>query len=149
MKAKRFVEAVMKLKWAEVLDDRDVRRVHALYAEAAEHSADHVLVGFRVRGPVARVVWAVIELIPFGPLTDEDLAPDLPPGDYEGWDFRLDRLTFSQGPTAELAELDDAELAELDDAKPDGLEDSPAILVTYPGRVSWEKLRQTAERLLQ
>jgi hypothetical protein len=141
MEAKRFVEAVKRLNWVEVLDDEDLRRVHSLYAEAAERSAGHVLVGFRVPGPVVRIVWVVVELIPLGLLTGEDLAPDLPPGDWEGYDFRLDRLTFAQGPTAELAELDDA--------KPDGLEGSQAILLAYPGPVSWDELRQTAERLLQ
>jgi hypothetical protein len=142
MKAKRFVEALMELKFAEVLDDRDVRRVNDLFVEAIEHSADHVLVGFRVRGPVVRIVWAVIEVIPLGPLADKDLAPGLPPSEegWEGWDVRLDGFTFAQGPTAELTDLDEA--------KPSGLEDAPAILVPYPGRVSWEKLRQTSERLL-
>jgi len=129
----------MELNLAEVLDDRELGRVHDLYVEAVEHSADHVLVGLRVRGPVVRIVWAVIELIPLGPLADNDLAPGLPSGNYVGWDFRLDGLTFSQGPTAELTNLNDA--------KPSGLEDAPAILVSYPGRVSWEKLRQTSERL--
>jgi hypothetical protein len=109
MKAKRFVEAVMQLKFAEVLDDEDFRRVNDLYVEAIEHSVDRVLVGFRVRGPVVRIVWAVIEVIPVGPLADEDLAPGLPPSEagYEAWDARLDRFTFTQGPTAELAELEE------------------------------------------
>lgn len=133
----------MDLKFAEVLDDQDFRRVHNLYAEAVEHSADHLLVGFRVRGPVVRIVWAVVEVIPLGTLADKDLAPNLPPSEdgYEGWDFRLDGFTFSQGPTAELTDLDDA--------KPSGLEDAPAVLVSYPGRVSWEKLRQTSDRLFR
>lgn len=132
----------MSLKLADVLDDRDLHRVYDLVAEAEEHSADRVLVGFRVRGPVVRIAWAVIEVIPLGPLADKDLPPNLPPAEegYEGWDLQLDRLTFSQGPTAELADLDDA--------KPPDLRDSPAMLVSYPGRVSWEKLRQTSERLL-
>jgi len=135
MKAKRFVEAVKQLKFAEVLDDRDFRRVNELYVEAMEHSADRVLVGFRVRGPVVRIVWAVIEVIPLGALADKDLPPNLPPSEegYEGWDLRLDSLRFAQGPTSELAELDDA--------KPPDLKDAPAILVSYPGRVSWEELR--------
>ena len=141
MRAKRFVEAMTELRWADVLNDQDVRRVQDLLVEAIERSADHVLVGFRVRGPVVRIAWAAVELIPLGSLTDnKDLAPGLPPGDYEGWDVRLDGLWFSEGPTAELAELDEA--------KPDDLKDSPAILFSYPGRVSWEKLRQTSERLL-
>jgi hypothetical protein len=71
-------------------------------------------------------------------LTGNELPPDLPPGTYEG--FRFDGLTFSQGPGAEVADLDEA--------KPGGHEDSPAILFSYPGRVSWEKLLQTSERLL-
>jgi hypothetical protein len=89
MKAKRFVEAVMELKFAEVLDDRDFRRVNDLYVEAIEHSVDRVLVGFRVRGPVVRIVWAVIEVISIGSVTDEDLAPNLPPSEagYEAWDI--------------------------------------------------------------
>jgi hypothetical protein len=142
MRPKRFVEALMDLKFSDVLDDRDVQRVLGLLTEATEHSEDHVLVGFRVRGSVFRVVWAVIEVIPRGTLTDnKDLSPGLPPSEagYEGWDFQLDRLTFSEGPTAELADLDDA--------KPPDFKDSPAILVSYPGRVSWDKLRQTTERL--
>jgi hypothetical protein len=141
MRPKRFVEAVMELKFAEVLDDEDFRRVQNLFVEGIEHSADRVLVGFRVRGPVVRIVWAVIEVIPVGLLAGKDLAP-LPPSEagWEGWDLRLEGFTFSQGPTAELADLNDA--------KPDGLEDAPAIVVSYPGRVSWEKLRQTADRLL-
>jgi hypothetical protein len=57
----------MELKFAEVLDDRDFRRVNDLYVEAIEHSVDRVLVGFRVRGPVVRIVWAVVEVIPLGP----------------------------------------------------------------------------------
>jgi hypothetical protein len=142
MKAKRFVEAVMQLNFAEVLDDRDFRRLNDLYVEAAEHSAGRVLVGFRVRGPVVRIVWVVIEVIPLGPLADKDLPPNLPPSKegYEGWDGRFDGLTFSQGPTAELTDLDDA--------KPSGLEDAPAVLVSYPGQTSWEELLQTSERLL-
>ena len=140
MRAKRFVETVKQLKFAEVLDDGDLRRVLDLYAEANEHSADHVLVGFRVRGSVVRILWAVIEVIPFDPATAKDLAPDLPPSEDGYFCLRFDGLTFSQGPTAELAELNDA--------KPSGLEDAPAVLLSYPGRVSWEKLRRTAERLL-
>jgi hypothetical protein len=77
MRPKRFVKAVMGLKWAEVLDDGDVRRVQELYREAIEHSADHALVGFRVPGPVVQIVWAVVEVIPLGQVTGEDLAPDL------------------------------------------------------------------------
>jgi hypothetical protein len=105
---------------------KDLRRVQKLYVEAMEHSADRALVGFRVRGPVVRIVWAVIEVIPLGSLADKDLAPDLPPSEqgYEGWDLRLDGITFSQGPTAELTDLDEA--------KPNGLEDAPAVLVPYP-----------------
>ena len=58
-----------------------------------------MLVGFLVARDVALIVWAVIEVIPLGSLTDEkDLAPDMQPGDYEGWDFQIDGLTFSQGP---------------------------------------------------
>jgi hypothetical protein len=135
MRPKRFIEAVKHLKFADLLDDEDLRRVQKLYVEAMEHSADRALVGFRVRGPVVRIVWAVIEVIPLGSLADKDLAPDLPPSEqgYEGWDLRLDGITFSQGPTAELTDLDEA--------KPNGLEDAPAVLVPYPGRVSWEELR--------
>jgi hypothetical protein len=135
MKAKRFVEAVMQLKFAEVLDDGDFRRVNDLYAEAIE---DHVLVGFRVRGPVVRIVWAAIEVI--GPVADKDLPPDIPPSEAGYLGLRFDGLWFTEGPTAELAELDDA--------KPPDLKDASAVLVSYPGRVSWEKLRQTSERLL-
>ena len=132
----------MELKFGDLLDDGDVRRVNDLLVEGIDQSADHVLIGFRVKGPVVRIVWAKVEVIALGSLADKDLAPNLPPSEegYEGWDFRLDGLTFVQGPTAELTDLDEA--------KPDGLEDAPAILVPYPGRVSWEKLRQTAERLL-
>jgi hypothetical protein len=79
MRAKRFVEAVKQLKFAEVLLDGDFRRVNDLYAEAIEHSEDHVLVGFRVRGPVVRIVWAAIEVI--GPVADKDLPPDIPPSE--------------------------------------------------------------------
>jgi hypothetical protein len=138
MKPKRFVEAVKELKFAEVLDDRDYRRVIDLYVGAAEHSEDHVLVGFRVRGPVVRIVWVAIEVI--GPVADKDLPPDLPPSEAGYMAMRFDGLTSSEGPTAGLAELDEA--------KPSGLEDAPAVLFSYPGRVSWEKLLQTAERLL-
>src|SRR5829696_3000689 len=74
MRAKRFVEAVKQLKFAEVLLDGDFRRVNDLYAEAIEHSEDHVLVGFRVRGPMVRIVWAAIEVI--GSVADKDLPPD-------------------------------------------------------------------------
>jgi hypothetical protein len=139
MNAKRFVEAVKQLKFAEVLDDRDVHRVLDLYKEAEEHSADHVLVGFRVRGPVVRIVWAAIEVI--GPVANKEVPPDIPPSEAGYLALRFDGLWFSEGPTAELADLDDA--------KPTNLEDAPAILVSYPGRVSWEELRQTSERFLQ
>ena len=141
MRPKRFVEAVRRLEWTEVLDDQDVRRVHLLCAKAAENSADRVLVGFRVRGPVVLIVWAVIEVIRLGPLEGKDLAPGLPPDaeSYEGWDFRLGGLTFAEGQTAELADVDEA--------KPPQLKDSPAILVSYPGRVSWKKLQRVTEQL--
>ena len=66
MRAKRFVEAVKQLNFADVLDDGALRRVNALYVEAIEHSANHVLVGFRVRGPVVRIVWAVDRLLRYG-----------------------------------------------------------------------------------
>jgi hypothetical protein len=139
MKAKRFVEAVKQLKFAEVLDDGAFRRVNDLYAEAIEHSEDHVLVGFRVRGPVVRIVWVAVEVI--GRVANKDLPPDIPPSEVGYWQqLRFDGLWFSEGPTAELAELDDA--------KPPDLKDSRAVLVSYPGRVSWEKLRQASERLL-
>jgi hypothetical protein len=138
MRAKRFVEAVKQLKFADVLLDGDFRRVNDLYAEAIEHSEDHVLVGFRVLGPVVRIVWAAIEVI--GPAADKDLPPDIPPSEAGYLELRFDGLWFTEGPTAELAELDDA--------KPTDLKDAPAVLVSYPGRVSWEKLRQTSERLL-
>ena len=138
MRAKRFVEAVKQLKFAEVLLDGDFRRVNDLYAEAIEHSEDHVLVGFRVRGPVVRIAWAAIEVI--GPVVDKDLPPDIPPSEAGYLELRFDGLWFTEGPTAELAELDDA--------KPPDLKDAPVVLVSYPGRVSWEKLRQTSERLL-
>jgi hypothetical protein len=128
----------MELKFAEVLNDRDFRRVIDLYVEAIEHSADHVLVGFRVRGPVVRIVWAAIAVS--GPVAEKDLPPDIPPSEAGYSAMRFDGLWFSEGPTAELTELDDA--------KPPDLKDSPAVLVSYPGRVSWEKLRQTSERLL-
>jgi hypothetical protein len=129
MKAKRFVEtsvASMTFAW------RRSNTRQTMCSSASEYV-----------GPVVRIVWAVIEVIPLRLLTDKDLAPGLPPSEkgWEGWDLRLDRLTFAQGPTAELADLDDA--------KPSGLEDSPAVLVSYPGRVSWEKARQTSERLLR
>jgi len=141
MKPKRFIEAVKELNFPEVLDDADFGRVQALYVEAVDQSADRVLVGFRVRGPVVRIVWAVVEVIPVGLLAKKD-ASALPPSEegWEAWDFRLDGLTFVQGPTAELDDLDDA--------KPDGLEKSPAALFSYPGRVSWEKLREASEQLL-
>ena len=64
MKPKRFIEAVKELNFPEVLDDADFGRVQALYVEAVDQSADRVLVGFRVRGPVVRIVWAVVEVIP-------------------------------------------------------------------------------------
>jgi hypothetical protein len=141
MRAKRFVEGVMQMELREVLDDGDFGRVLDLSFEAIENSTDHVLVGFRVRGPVLRIVWAVIEVIPLDPLTDEDLPPSLLPGEgWKGRDLRLDGLWFSEGLTADLDELDEA--------KPPELKDAPAILVSYPGRVSWEKLRQTFERPL-
>jgi hypothetical protein len=143
MRPKRFVEAARELRWEKVLDDRDVHRVTCLFVEAVEQSADRVLVGFRVRGPVVQIVWAVIEVIRLGPLEGKDLAPGLPPDaeSYEGWDFRLDGLTFAEGETAELADLDEA--------KPPQLKDSPAILVSYPGRVSWEKLQRVTEQLFE
>jgi hypothetical protein len=90
----------MHLRWWEVLDDRDLDRVQNMYVEAVERSADHLLVGFRVRGPVVRIVWAVSERL--GPGVDKDLPPDLA-------SFRFDGLWFSEGPTADL---------ELDEAKP-------------------------------
>ena len=144
MKAKRFVEAVGHLRFAEVLDDADFQRVKDLFVEAVEQSADHALVGFRVRGHVVLIFWAVLEVIPPGPVTDKDaadLAPDLLASSGEGElsSLRLDGFWFSEGPTAELADLDEA--------KPPGLEDAPAVLFSYPGRVSWEKLRQTSKRL--
>jgi hypothetical protein len=37
---------------------------------------------------------------------------------------------------------------DLDEAKPPELKDSPAMLVSYPGRVSWEKLHRVSEQLL-
>ena len=138
MRARRFVEAVKHLKFGEVLDDRDVHRVHDLYAEAIEHSEDHVLVGFRLRGPVVRIVWAAIEVI--GPVADKDLPPGIPPSEAGYLELRFDGFWFSEGPTAELADLDEA--------KPPDLKDASAVLVSYPGRVSWEKLRETSERLL-
>jgi hypothetical protein len=144
MRPKRFVKALRHLKFDEVLEDQDVERVTGLFREAINHSADHVLVGFRVRGPVFRVVWAVVEVIPLGTLTDkEDLNPGLPPSEagYEAWDFYLDGFTFSEGPGAELVDLDDA--------KPPKFKDSPTILLSYPGRVSWDKLQETTERMFR
>jgi hypothetical protein len=138
MRAKRFVEAVKQLQLPKVLDDGDYRRVVDLYKEAIEHSADHVLVGFRVPGHVVQIVWVAIEVL--GDATDKDLPPDIPPSEAGYMQLRFDGLWFSEGPTAELADLDDA--------KPDDLMESPAILFSYPGRVSWKKLRQTSERSL-
>ena len=85
-------------------------------------------------------------VIPPGPAADKDLADNAPDllarasadavGDLAS--LRLDGFWFSEGPTADLADLDEA--------KPPGLGDTPAVLSSYPGRVSWEKLRQTSER---
>jgi len=99
MKPKRFIEAVKELNFPEVLDDADFGRVQALYVEAVDQSADRVLVGFRVRGPVVRIVWAVVEVIPVGLLAKKD-ASALPPSEegWEAWDFRLDGLTSCRGP---------------------------------------------------
>ena len=132
MEAERFAKAMMKLSFDEVLDDQDVNRVMALCSAAAGRSEDNALVGFQLPGPGVRIIWVHIALIPLGHLTDEkDLAPDLPPGDYEGWDLRPDGLTLSEGP---------AELAHFNEAKPPELADAAAILFPYPGQASWEEL---------
>jgi hypothetical protein len=143
MRPKRFVEAVKGLKFREVLNEEDFGRVQSLYVEAIDNSADRVLVGFQVRDPAVRIVWARVKVIPVGLLEEEEVvASALPPSEerYEAWDFRLDGLTFVEGPTGELSDLDEA--------KPDGLENSPAVLFSYPGRGSWEKLRQVFEQSL-
>ena len=134
MREKRFVEAVQQLKFAEILkDEEDFSRVNDLLGEAFNGQADRVLLGFRVRGPVIRILWAVIEVIKVGPLTEEDRPAGLPPdGDFEAVDLHFDRFVMTQGTAAELDELKDA--------KPDGLKESPAALVAAPGRISWKKL---------
>ena len=136
MRPKRFVEAVRGLRFAEVLDDGDLPRFEDLLLEAGRTLGKPILVGFRVRGPVVRIFWVIITAA--GPATDDDLA-GLPPSEAGYVAFEL-RYCMSEGPTAQLDDLDEA--------KPPELKDSPAMLVSYPGRVSWEKLNRVSEQLL-
>ena len=137
MEAERFIEAVSEMRLAEVLDDRDLRCVHALLAKAIDGSADRVLVGFRVRDPVKWIVWAEIEMIQVGQVTGEDLAPGLPPSEegYEAWDFRCDGFWLME-PAKGRRWLNSIK------AKPPELEDLPAVIVSYSGRLSWQELDQ-------
>jgi len=142
MRPELFIEAVKRLDLAEVLDRQDDDRVRSPSAQAVKDSDRFILVGFRVRAPMVRIVWAIIEVVPVGQLTRDELPPGLPPTDsgWEAWDLKLDGVSLVQGPTGEPYDINDA--------KPPGRRDQPAVIVPYPGRVSWEKLRQTAERLV-
>jgi hypothetical protein len=136
MRPKRFIEAVKHLKFADLLDDERppsrpealrggdgtlgrpcARRLPSTWSCGSDRLGRH-------RGDSA---W-----LPGGQGSRSRSSAIRAEG-YEGWDLRLDGITFSQGPTAELTDLDEA--------KPNGLEDAPAVLVPYPGRVSWEELR--------